>query len=919
MSNLAVALNINVAGNALSALKSTQKQTKAFNNSLSNTKTVADKASSSINKNAKALKRSADEAVKANSKFKQFRGMLKSFAGLAVVGAGISMLKNTVNSLKEVEVAQASLRATAKIDKTSESYKRLDNEAEKLAGTTNFSKVQVLSAMDAMASEGQTTAQILSGIEAVTTASAASMGRVDLVSSAQNLSGALGAYQKDASESMKITDMFARATQVTSLKMHDLKNVARDTSLAAGMGQDFGTMASMVGMIKKITGSTEIAGTQVKGFSRSIANIKADQNTIKGLKKYGISLFDSKGKAKDFKTIVSDIESNLNKLNNPFKKAAILKKIFTDSEAMQGYNNIVKLGAGNWKKNAEAINIANGVGKKFEEEFLNTYAGKIELLKSAWDSFSRKLLAFVFPIIIGIAKAFTLLLSDTTAKTPQWIIGLKAVFSSIWGVIKIVANSIKDMWSKVSAGDSAGNVFSSIAEKVKFLITILEPVMHVATNVLAAVLIVLNKIGESSYVLEIVAGGVVVVWLAFKGYKVINSAIAKVKDFIVVVKSATLKTWAFSKAIGTKMMSGLKAFGMAIKSATLKALAFSKSVAISAAKGLKAFGKSILSAIPKVLAFSATLLASPITWIVLGVIALGAAVYFLIKHWDKVTAFFKKLWSGIKKIFKVAWDWIKGLFLKYTPAGLIIKHWDKISAFFSKLWNGIKKAFKVAWDWIKGLLLKYTPAGLVIKHWSKIAAFFRRLWQGIKTITIIIWNAIVSFIKVIPERILGFFAGVGTKIVNTISNGIKNAGKGIYSAVKSVFGWAGRLIPGSDAKEGPFSTLTKSGQGFITAFGKGIDSKANHLKSVTAKTFGNAMPNVITAKQKLKVGFNSTNMQGGTLPPQYQKEKNEDRSINIHINSIQIGERHLQKGSEESQAFEEQLKDVFERVLERSL
>src|SRR5690606_5018211 len=50
-------------------------------------------------------------------------------------------------------------------------------------------------------------------------------------------------------------------------------------------------------------------------------------------------------------------------------------------------------------------------------------------------------------------------------------------------------------------------------------------------------------------------------------------------------------------------------------------------------------------------AFNATLLASPITWVVVGIGALIAAGIALWKNWDKVTAWLGEKWEWLKNIF----------------------------------------------------------------------------------------------------------------------------------------------------------------------------------------------------------------------------------------------------------------------------
>ena len=100
-----------------------------------------------------------------------------------------------------------------------------------------------------------------------------------------------------------------------------------------------------------------------------------------------------------------------------------------------------------------------------------------------------------------------------------------------------------------------------------------------------------------------------------------------------------------------------------------------------------------------------------IGWWALIPIAVGAAVYLIIKYWEPIKNFFIRLWDGIKNVFGAAWEWIKNMFLRYHIVGIIISNWDKISDFFRNLWEGVKNIFKSAVNflidivnnWIKGL------------------------------------------------------------------------------------------------------------------------------------------------------------------------------------------------------------------------
>lgn len=87
------------------------------------------------------------------------------------------------------------------------------------------------------------------------------------------------------------------------------------------------------------------------------------------------------------------------------------------------------------------------------------------------------------------------------------------------------------------------------------------------------------------------------------------------------------------------------------------------------------------------LALNSAFLASPITWIVLGIIAVVAAGYLLIKNWKTVKKVATMLWKGIKSVFGGIGNW------------------------FSGIWEGVKSGFKGFINFIIGGLNKI-PEGL---------------------------------------------------------------------------------------------------------------------------------------------------------------------------------------------------------------
>lgn len=119
-------------------------------------------------------------------------------------------------------------------------------------------------------------------------------------------------------------------------------------------------------------------------------------------------------------------------------------------------------------------------------------------------------------------------------------------------------------------------------------------------------------------------------------------------------------------------------------------------------------------------AWTTALLANPITWIVLGIVALVAAIVLLIVYWDEVTGAISAGWDWLLGAFQTGWNWIKTnwpmlLAILTGPigiaVGLIIKYWDDIVSFVkglpgkiksaaSGMWDGIKDSFRSAVNWL---------------------------------------------------------------------------------------------------------------------------------------------------------------------------------------------------------------------------
>lgn len=130
-------------------------------------------------------------------------------------------------------------------------------------------------------------------------------------------------------------------------------------------------------------------------------------------------------------------------------------------------------------------------------------------------------------------------------------------------------------------------------------------------------------------------------------------------------------------------------------------------------------------------AFAAAMLANPITWVVLAIVALAAVLYI---WWDPISAFFIDIWNKVKKSFEGTWKAVLRLWeMVKVGAKIAIDYitfaWTRVVGFFTRALEEIRGAFKVSF--VKGILtlLSYiNPIAVLYRIWSALGPWLFQLW-----------------------------------------------------------------------------------------------------------------------------------------------------------------------------------------------
>ncbi|SKC68245.1 phage tail tape measure protein [Maledivibacter halophilus] len=307
------------------------------------------------------------------------------------------------------------------------------------------------------------------------------------------------------------------------------------------------------------------------------------------------------------------------------------------------------------------------------------------------------------------------------------------------------------------------------------------------------------------------------------GGMVVTTAIKNMVIFKGVIGKLGSNTLKAAKGVGSltlrvaKMgLEMVKTAGVGIKNFALGIFNMTKQAVIAGAKALPGLIGSVWS-------FTTALLANPITWIVIGVIALIAALYLLWKHFDKVSSFVSGVFNGALNLIGNAFGWVKEK-VDSLPQGFVLL----LSAIFPVI--GI-------------------PA-LIIRNWDKIISFFNNLFSNLTSL----FRGLPIKIKEAVLQKLNIFKESGKKIMETLGKGITDGVMAPINAVKKGLAKIRNLLPFSDAKEGPLSQLTLSGRKIFQTLSAGMEIEAPILKRTTELAFAGMINPAMPQFEKASFG-----------------------------------------------------------------
>lgn len=191
---------------------------------------------------------------------------------------------------------------------------------------------------------------------------------------------------------------------------------------------------------------------------------------------------------------------------------------------------------------------------------------------------------------------------------------------------------------------------------------------------------------------------------------------------------------------------------------------------------------------------NAVMLLNPVTWIIIGIVALIAVIILCVKHWDKIKAAMSALWSWIRSKFVAGWDYVK---TKVLAAVAALARGNQIAI------DKIRGLLTSLVSWFTGLPGRILTA--VGKFNTLLTTKGRELIASASAGIVARWDSLRTWLRGLAGRAVTAVGSTGSKL--------KSAGRDLIGGmIAGVKEYAGRLI---SAVTGPISSAIGSAKSLL--------------------------------------------------------------------------------------------------------
>jgi TP901 family phage tail tape measure protein len=676
-------------------------------------------------------------------------------------------------------------------DVSDEMEGNMEDTARSVAQETTFSANEAANSYYYLASAGMDAQESINSLPQV--ADFAQAGMFDMATATDLLTDsltALGQDSEDPQEQMKnmqeLSDQLVKANTMANASVEQFSEALTNRAAAAirnyNVDQEEGIALLASFADQGVKGRK--AGRRLSIMLRDMQN--AAQDNAEKFEELGIQVFDSEGNMRDMTDIMSDMENALGDMSQEQRNAAINQLGFTQ-QAQAGINALL----GQSDAIAEykgGLEDAGGTTEEVASKQLTSFNKQMQLLKSQ-----------VNEIFISVGEQLRPALASIIEPITDGISAFQDFNEATDGMAATVALVIGLVTGLITAGAALVSALGGVA-------AIVGTVSAVLTGVVAPALAV--------------AAVVAALWLAWKN------------NFLN-IQGVTKRVLGFVKDLVETVLGEIQAFwqqhGEAIIRTVKQAFAFIAMVIETYVMFLwNNLYKPIFKSIEEL-------------WNAHGQQLIGETK----KTFDFIAGIVQDVLNFVMPFVKTVLQTIHAFWDRYGESimDIVTNVFDMIRVVIEGVLDTVISIVRIALALLRG---DFSGAldilvGLVQRQFDRIVQLVELALDTLVNIVEIsvdaVINAITSMLDSVVNTVSNFGSDVydaGKSLIESFVDGIKSMASAPVDAVKGIAGSVTKHLPSSDAKRGPFSQLTDSGEGFSEAFAKGIKDSVGMVTGATS-------------------------------------------------------------------------------------
>ncbi|EMD1497972.1 phage tail tape measure protein [Proteus mirabilis] len=489
------------------------------------------------------LRRSAEQERRmaaAKSQYQKTLDVRNKMAGtgatMTATGAGmLYSAKQTLMPGYEFNVGMSKVQALTRLDKNSDEFKMLREQAQELGATTAFTANQVAQGQAFYAMAGFKPEQIKNAMPGTLAMSLA--GDIDLGTTADIGSNILTGFKLDSDQMGRVSDVlvgaFTRSNTSLTMLGDTMKYVA---PVASGLGVDLETAAAATGKLGDAGIQGSMAGTSLRAILGRLA--EPPKMAAKALEELGIKTRDAKGNLRDFPELLAELDKKTAKMGNA-QRAGFFKAI-AGEEAFSALSVLAEqAGKGELQKFVDELKKAKGEAQNVAGTMTDNLDGDMKNLTSAWEALGIKIFDGIDKPLRQISQSITKAISKVESwvkANPELAKTLTMIGLAIAGIITtlgILSLSIAAMLGPLAAAKLSLSILGIKGGSA--LTLLLKPI-----KLLGSAFLGLGKAMLANPILLVIAAIAAAVYLIYKNWDTIGPYVYKVWD---TVKRYTAIAW----------------------------------------------------------------------------------------------------------------------------------------------------------------------------------------------------------------------------------------------------------------------------------------------------------------------------------------------------------------------------------------